>query len=343
MRNYLAVLAALMLAYPLYGQQGGISTYQFLNLPYSCRVAALGGKLVASDKPDLSLVGQNPSVLDSSLHQTLHLYYTRYYAGISFASASYAYALNPKNSLAVGFSAVSYGQFDEADETGNITGSFSGTDFALTVSYSYTIDSFYSIGVNLKPVYSHLERYTSFGLSADIGAQYTSHNRLFAAGVALKNVGMMIKPYSPGNRERLPFEIIAGVSKKLAHAPFRLVFTFHQLQNLNLYYSPPTSTNQLNVEDPAKPNLAERFGREFMSHFITGVEFTPTRNFSLRVGYNYQRRNELKVQERVSTVGFSWGFAFRVSGFDISYSRATYHLTGSTNHFAITTNLQRWL
>lgn len=342
MRNHLAVLAALMLAYPLYGQQG-LSTYQFLNLAYSTRVAALGGKMVASEKADLTLIGQNPSLLDSSLNQTIHLFYTRYYAGISFASASYAYVLNPKNSLAVGFSAVNYGQFDEADETGNITGSFSGTDFALTVSYSYSIDSCYSVGVNLKPVYSHLERYSSFGLSADIGAQYTSFNRLFAVGVVLKNMGTMIKPYSPGNREHLPFEIMAGLSKKLAHAPFRLVFTFHQLQNLNLYYSPPTSTNQLNVEEPARPNLAERVGREFMSHFIAGVEFTPTQNFCLRVGYNYQRRNELKVQERVSTVGFSWGFALRVSGFDVSYSRATYHLAGSTNHFAITTNLQRWL
>jgi len=76
-----------------------------------------------------------------------------------------------------------------------------------------------------------------------------------------------------------------------------------------------------------------------MRHLIIGAEFALARNFYLRMGYNYQRRKELRVASRISTVGFSWGFGMRISKFHFSYARATYHLAGSPNIITITTNL----
>lgn len=72
---------------------------------------------------------------------------------------------------------------------------------------------------------------------------------------------------------------------------------------------------------------------------ILGVEFVPVRNFYLRGGYNYQRRNELKIEERTSMVGFSWGIGVKINKYHISYGRATYHLAGASNHFSVSTNL----
>ncbi len=77
-----------------------------------------------------------------------------------------------------------------------------------------------------------------------------------------------------------------------------------------------------------------------MRHLVIGGEFMPTRNFSLRVGYNYRRRQEMKINSKLGTVGFSWGLAFRVSRFHFSYSRSAYHLVGSPNYITISTNLK---
>ena len=326
-----------------YGQNGGLSTYQFLSLPYSSRVAAFGGKMAASDVSDISLVLQNPAMLDSSLHHSVNLFYTSYFASINFASASFAWRVNSRSTIALSLLGVNYGRFDQADESGIITGTFGGSDLALALTFSYLVDSCFRVGVNLKPVYSHLEQYHSLGFASDIGVHYWSKNSLFAGGITLRNLGVMVKPYTPSTYEKLPLEVVAGISKKLAHAPFRFIVTLQHLERYDLFYNAPVSTNILGNEGNSSPNLVERVGRELVSHLIAGVEFVPVKGFGLRLGYNYQRRNELKVQERVSTVGFSWGVNLRVKKIDVSYSRATYHLTGSTNHFSITTNLNSWL
>lgn len=344
MRLLPAIALSFFLSGFAFGQNGGFSAYQFLNLPYSSRVAAFGGKVVASELADISLSLQNPAMLDSSLNSSVNLFYTSYYANINFASVSFARKLSAKSTVALTFFGVNYGRFDQTDEAGVFLGTFSGNDFALAITYGYRIDSCFSLGVNLKPIYSYLERYSSIGVSFDFGAHYISQNKLFASGVALRNLGLMVKPYTSGVYENLPFEVVAGISKKLAHAPFRFIATFQHLERYDLYYSSPvSSSSQLEGEATPSPNLAERVGRELISHLIAGVEFVPVKSFSLRFGYNYQRRNELKVLERVSTVGFSWGVSLRIKKFDVSYSRATYHISGSTNHFSITTNLQSWL
>lgn len=344
MRFILTFILSFTVSGFLLGQNGGFSTYQFLNLPYSTRSAAFGGKIAASDLADISLTTQNPAMLDSSMHNAVYLFFTNYYSGINFTAVSYAQRLNSRSTLGFFVFGINYGRFDLADESGVISGTFGGNDMALAVTYSYRIDSCFNVGVSIKPIYSHLERYYSLGFSTDFGVHYLSDNKLFAAGIALRNVGVMVKPYTPNTYENLPFEMVAGISKKLAHAPFRFVVNMQHLERYDLYYSSPIyKTDILGEDDKPLPSMVERVGRELVSHLIAGVEFVPVKGFALRLGYNYQRRNELKVQERVSTVGFSWGVSLRIKKFDVSYSRATYHLTGSTNHFSITTNLQNWL
>ena len=83
----------------------------------------------------------------------------------------------------------------------------------------------------------------------------------------------------------------------------------------------------------------EQFGDELMRHIVIGGELLLSKNFSLRVGYNYRRRQEMKVESKVSTVGFSWGFGFRVSRFTFNYARSAYHLVGSPNYITISTHL----
>lgn len=328
----------------LLAQVSGRGTYQFLNLPTSARTTALGGKTAALDESDLSVVFQNPALLDSNMHNNLTLSYVGYYAGVKYGSFSYARQYKNLGTFAIGGQRIGYGDFTRADETGTTQGTFTASEMAFVFSYARVIDTCFSVGINFKPIYSHLEKYTSWGIAADIAGSYHSKNGLFSAGIVFRNIGSMVKAYTSETREPLPFEIVAGISKKLAHAPFRFLITFQQIQNPDLYYETDTFTEESTLDDTqdSSPSLASRIGKEFMSHLIIGAEFVPVRNFYLRVGYNYQRRNELKIQEKVSTVGFSWGIGIKISKFQINYSRATLHLAGSTNHFAITTDLDNF-
>ena len=72
-----------------------------------------------------------------------------------------------------------------------------------------------------------------------------------------------------------------------------------------------------------------------MRHVILGVELIPHKNFYFSAGYNYQRRRELQIESKVSTVGFSWGFGINTSWLNIEFGRATYHLAGSSTNVSL--------
>ena len=320
-------------------QIGGEGAYAFLNLTSTPRLAALGGKIATNDDPDISLSFYNPALLNSQMHNQLSLSYVGYYAGVKYGSALYTRNYKNLGTFGGGIMEVSYGSFTEANEGGTITGSFTASDMAINLLYSRVIDSFFTLGINVKPVYSHLYTYNSFGISADIGINYHRPNSLFAAGLILRNIGTMIKPYT-NNYEKLPFEAVIGISKKLAHAPFRFLITLHQMQNWNMYYKRVQSgDNSLGGEQVTKDSKLKTISNEVLSHVIMGVEFTPLKSFTFRLGYNYQRRNELKVEEKVSSVGFSWGFGIRISKFRLNYGQSMYHLAGPSKYFSISTDL----
>ena len=325
-------------------QIGGRGAYSFLNLPFTPRSAALGSKVAALDEADAGVVLINPAHLSYDLHNHIELSYVSYFAGIQYGLVSYSRNMGKAGMFGLAIQHVNYGKFIEADATGQITGSFSGSDMALNIIYAKTFDSLVTVGINLKPIYSHLEIYKSFGICADIGISFNSRDKLFAAGLTARNIGTMLKPYTPNTRENLPFEIIASVSQKLQHAPFRFVGTFQQLQTTHLHYArPENNTTFFGDDTPNSPSVFERIGKEAISHLIIGVEFVPIKSFYLRGGYNFQRRNELKIEQRTSFVGFSWGIGVNIKNISINYSRATYHLAGASNHFSISTNLSNFL
>jgi len=72
-----------------------------------------------------------------------------------------------------------------------------------------------------------------------------------------------------------------------------------------------------------------------MRHAVLGIELLPHKNFYFSAGYNYQRRKELQIDSKVSTVGLSWGFGINTSWMDIEFGRATYHLAGSSTNFSV--------
>ena len=337
----LVMLLAGLLPVPLPAQVGGTHTYAFLDLPNSARIASLGGKMAAITDDDPDLVYFNPALLSAAMDQHIALNYISYLADINYGYVSYSRSYASTGNFSVAMHYVNYGQFTAATETGLITGHFQAAEYALNLVYSRTIDSFFTVGITLKPVYSSLEDYQSVGLATDLGASYHTADNLFTAALVIRNLGFQFRTYYQSQQEALPLDIEIGLSQKLRHAPFLFVFTADQLQQPDLTYTLPDNLQKIDPVTglPVKQNALAVFSDKLMRHMLLGVEFFPIRGFTLRMGYNYQRRQELIVESRSGMVGFSWGFGLKISKFSLNYGRATYHLGGATNHFSISTNL----
>ncbi len=331
-------LSVLLSSLGVSAQVGGESTYGFLNLTTSARAMSLGSKTIAIDDGDLNLTYYNPALLNDHMEQHLALNYVNYFAGIQYGYAGYAPATDSKYQVAGGLHYLNYGTFQRADEKGVKNGRFDAAEYALNLSASMAIDSCWRIGVNFKPVYSDLYEYHSFGIATDWGVTYTDTSGLFTAALVVKNLGTQIKPYRSGHYEPLPFEIQLGASLKLRHAPFRLLLIAEHLETPDLSYQRPDD-RELQYGYYQGNEGKSGFFDQLMRHMIMGVEFMPLDHFYLRAGYSYRRRQELKVESKLSTVGFSWGFGLKIYKLYLNYGRSTYHLAGGTNHFSVRANL----
>lgn len=326
-----------------FAQLGGNNTYEFLNLPISARVTALGGNLISTKDNDLNVALVNPALLTDTMSDNVALSYINYFGDVNYGYVAYAKKLKKVGTLSAGVHYLNYGKFIRADEAGNQNGTFGANEMSVNLSYARSIiDSNLTVGATLKTIYSHLDSYTSFGSALDLGAIYSRPAKGFALAAVIKNIGYQWKPYTEGNREKLPFEMQIGFSKKLQHVPFRLSVVYENLEKWDLTYVDPA--NPVLTVDPLtgeeiKQSKAKILGDKFMRHIVIGGEFLITKNFFLRAGYNYQRRKELKIPEKRGSTGFSFGFGFRIYKFHFSYGRALYHLAGATNNFSISFDL----
>ncbi len=328
------------ISFQLSAQIGGMHTYDFLNLINSARVSSLGGDVIAINDNDINLTYHNPALLTPEMNQDLVLNYVNYFTDINYGYAAYATNIKDYGIFSGGIEYINYGKFIAADETGIVTGEFKAAEYAINLIYSRAIDSSFRVGINVKPVISTLEKYTSLGIAADLGVVYNKPGSLFTAALVMKNMGAQLKTYT-SERESLPFNIQLGISQSLKHAPLRFSVTFDHLNNWSLAYDKPveeSELDQLGITEESQSTI-DKIADEFMRHVIIGAEFMPINNLYIRAGYNYRRRQEMLIESKTSTIGFSFGFGVKISKFYLSYGRATYHLAGASDHFSISTNL----
>jgi len=326
----------LLLAKTNFAQIGGSSTYSFLELPVSARAAALGGTYIGVRDGDLGLAATNPSFLDSTVNNHIAMSYTPLYAGIDYGYVAYAHTFGNIGTFDFGVKDINYGTFTQADDIGNITGTFTAAEYMFNIGYGRSLkDSLFSFGVNVKGVYSALDQYYSFGGMADLGVSYVSPNRCFFLGAVIQNVGAQIKEYYPGNSEPVPLDADIGVSYKFKHAPFRFNLVVQHLQQWNLNYTDPTDTQTVNplthqlITTSGTTTFLDNLGR----HLIGSFELLLGKNFAVRFGYNYEERKELSLTTRPSLDGMSAGFEMKIYKFHISYALAKYNLNAFANTF----------
>jgi hypothetical protein len=338
MQKKLILLLLLSINISIYSQIGGQGVYQFLNLISSPRQAALGGKIITNYDSDVNQPLFNPASLNTQMDGRLALNYGNYFGDVSYGTAAFAYTYDRHvQTFHGGLTYINYGKFDGRDESGKATGEFSGNEIALSMGYAYNVPwTTLYLGANAKLISSTLENYQSFGVAADIAALYQDEKNDINYALVIRNFGTQITSYS-GNRERLPLEIIAGISQELENVPIRWHLTLENLQHWNVSFSNPARATQT-IDGEATQEEVGFLGNA-SRHIIIGAEFFPKKVFSLRVSYNFRRAAELKILEQRTFSGISAGFGLRFKKFRFDYSYSRYTLASNTSLFGLTVNL----
>jgi len=349
MRKFKALAFLFFSSSMCFAQIGGNSIYEFLELSNSARSTSMAGAPISVRDQDINLAVINPALLDSTMSNQLAINYTKYLpnVNINYGFVSYAKHFNNIGTFNGTIQYVNYGEFRETDATGTQIGTFTAADYSYNIGYGKVVgkpdsNKLFSIGANMKFIYSQLYTYTSYGLAADVAGNYYNAKHNFSASLIIRNYGRQIKDYYSGNQEPLPFEILGGISFKPKHAPFRISLTGTHLQTWDLTYidpaNPPLTSDPLTGQ-PIKQNQFKIFGDKLMRHALFGGEILLSKSFNIRFGYDYERRQELMVDSRRGLIGWAFGFGIRIYKFHLSYGHAAYHIAGGSNTFSITTNL----
>jgi hypothetical protein len=322
-----------------YSQIGGKYIYQFLNLVTSPRQAALGGKTITIYDDDVNQAHYNPATINPEMDNHLALNYGSYFGEVTYGTASYAYTYDRHlQTFQVGINYVNYGKFEGYDENGQATSPFTGSETALSFGYSYNVPSTtLFIGASGKLISSTLESYNSIGGAVDLGAIYIDEANDVNWALVIRNIGTQFTTYN-GINEKLPLEIMAGVSQELENVPIRWHLTLDNLQQWNISFSNPNQA-QTSLDGSSTEKKTSVFGN-VLRHTVFGLELFPKKSFNLRLGYNFRRAEELKILDQRNFSGISVGLGLKFNKIKFNYSYSRYTLAGNTSLFGLTINLQ---
>ena len=317
--------------------QAGKGVFLTLSMPMDARTIGLGGTNVSVYDGDLNLAFNNPALLSSTSHNMLTLNFAGYLSTIKVGSVGYSrsFGKNRENIWAVGVNYFDYGKFLGRNEYDQNIGDFTAKDINLNLMYARTLPKGFTVGAILKPIYSAYEQYSSAGIALDLGAHYHNDSLGLSVGLTLKNIGFQFDPYDQV-REKLPFNIIFGISGKFKRAPIRLSLTLHNLQRWDLGYEMSASA----MLDRHTEGI--KWYDMLFRHTIISAEIMPHKNFFISGAFNWRRCVEMQIDGLKSAAGLSFGAGLKVSKFRAGFSLSIFQKGLLTYHATISTNLSEF-
>ena len=314
---------------------GGSAVYNFLKLPGSTQLSALGSQPISVPGNDISMGAFNPALLRSSMHGQAAANFNFLPAGAKQLHWMMGASV-PKieTMFAVGIQYLGYGQAPQTDAAGNVMGSFRAQDYAIQVSASRRYLERWHYGGTLKLIQSRYGQYASRGLALDVGVTYHDTAKLFQAGFLARNMGFQWRTYA-GEGEDLPFDLSLGVTKRLLHAPIQFSLTAHSLHRFDLRYR-DTTFNRDNYGRSGNQGFLDNLFR----HFVFSVQAFPGDRIELTLGYNYLRRSELSITNAANGLaGFSMGAGVLLKKMQIRYARSQYQQAVAYNQLGLNIDL----
>ncbi|MEW6702312.1 MAG: type IX secretion system protein PorQ [Bacteroidota bacterium] len=289
------------------------NTFEFLRLDTSPRAAAIAGSFVAGND-DPNVIFYNPAGINLLSGIPVSFSFLKYLADINVASVSFSKEFEGIGKFAAGVQYINYGTFTKADVNGVALGSFGAGEMALLLGYGNQLDKNFYYGANVKFIYSKIADRFSTGLALDLGLHYAVPESRWNFGLSVLNLGTQLSSYF-NTKENLPLDIRLGFSKELEKMPLKFFWSFKKLNE-------------------KQDNFLSRF-----KQITFGGEFRLGQSLKLRLGYDNEKRRELKIGTTAGLAGFSVGLGFVVSKYNVDYSFSSMGSIGALHRFGISTSL----
>jgi hypothetical protein len=310
MKHLLAVLLTTLCLSPSALCQ---STYDFLRNDMSARAAGLNGSFV-SMADDPNVLFYNPAALTTLSQPKASLSYLKHLLDVNAGSLVYGQEFAGIGSVAGGIVYINYGTFTETDPSSNIVGTFGAGELALVGGWGMKVDEQTAVGVNVKAIYSSMADYRSAAVAVDAGVFYSIPSEQITIGASILNLGRQVNSFA-ATREDLPLDVKLGITKRPEHLPVLLSLNFHKLNE-------------------RQENLLQRF-----STFTVGAEFQMSESVRLRVGFDNEKRKELRLGTGAGLAGFSLGAGFLYQDYQFDYAFNSYGKIGGLHRISLGMNL----
>lgn len=280
--------------------------YSFLRLPVSAHAAALGGDNITISDGDPALIFHNPALISNTADKSINLNFMTYMEGSTTASASFIKAWGERATWGISAQYMDYGSMKEMTADNIELGTFSAKDIALAGTFAYLLSDRWSGGITLRFISSSIASYNSIGIASDLGLNYFDEERGWSISAVAKNLGGQVKAYQD-EYEKIPLDLQVGVSKRLEAAPLRFSATLSRLN---------------------------RWNTNFIQHLALGADIFLGETIYIAGGYNFRRRDEMKIYDGDSSsshgAGVSFGAGLMLQRFKLNVAYAKYHVSASS-------------
>jgi hypothetical protein len=219
-------------------------------------------------------------------------------------------------------------------------GTFRPVDWVMQISASRSYLEKWNYGAALKFINSDYGQYRSNGIAMDVGVLYSDSAKLINASILAKNMGFQLKKYEGTDPDDLPFDLQAGITKRLKNAPFSFSVTAHHLHRFNMQYSDTLFNN----ENGFTNGTAKKFSfNKLFDHFVFATTIYAGDKLEFMAGYNYLRRQELNIGSSGNGLnGFSMGVGVILDKLQIRYARAYYQNNTAYNQLGLNLTLNKY-
>ena len=280
--------------------------YTFLRLPVSAHAAALGGDNITISDDDPTMIFHNPALISNTSDKSINLNFMTYMEGSKSASASFIKAWGERATWGVSAQYMDYGSMKETTIDNIEVGTFSAKDIAIAGTFAYLLGNRWSGGITLRVISSSIAGYNSMAIATDLGLNYLDDERGWSISAVAKNLGGQVKAFQD-TYEKIPFDLQVGISKEFNAAPLRFSATFSRLN---------------------------RWDTSFIQHLAVGADVFMGESVYIAAGYNFRRREEMKISEGDSSsshgAGLSIGAGLTLKRFKLGVAYAKYHVSASS-------------
>jgi len=319
---------------------GGKAVFNFAQQPNTAQLSALGGINVSNISADVGVAFHNPALLREKMSGDINASFNSFFAGIKNYSLSSAYTSEKSaTNFAFGVNYFNYGNIAQTDASGNVLGSFHPSEFVLQVQASKQYKNYWYYGATLKFLNAQYGQYASNAIAVDVGVSFYDSTKGLQASVVAKNMGSQLKTFAANTlKEELPFDLQAGITKRLANAPFQFSLTAHHLHRFNIRYSDSSFLLAEGVDDFR--------GKKFtfdkiVSHLVFSTQVYLKDKVELTGGYNFLRRKDLNVLSSANGLnGLTLGAALLLRNLQIRYATGFYQ-QNLFNQFSVNFNWQK--